>query len=286
MTLVLETDTALTEALGNYVITRTFTATDDCGNSTTQTQTITVQDTTAPELAIPESYTVECSDEIPMDDAVYSDNCGELTFVLEQDTVLTDALGNYTITRIFTVTDDAGNVSTQTQVITVQDTTNPEFTYVPADVTIECSAENLQDVLTEESEASDNCGEFVITEESVTDATDATGNYVVTRTFTVTDDAGNSSVAVQVVTVQDTTAPELTIPADYTTECSEAIVYDDASASDNCSPVVLEEVSRVRVDGVAWAPSRWSAHSQQQTTRATARLWFKPSACKTPPHLS
>ena len=91
------------------------------------------------------------------------------------------------------MTDDAGNVSTQTQVITVQDTTNPEFTYVPADVTIECSAENLQDVLTEESAASDNCGEFVITEESVTDATDATGNYVVTRTFTVTDDAGNSS---------------------------------------------------------------------------------------------
>ena len=54
------------------------------------------------------------------------------------------------------------------------------------------------------------------------------GNYTVTRTFTVTDDAGNSSVAVQVVVVQDTTAPVLTIPADYTTECSEEIVYDEA----------------------------------------------------------
>ena len=129
----------------------------------------------------------------------HSDNCGELTFVLEQDTVLTDALGNYTITRIFTVTDDAGNSTTQTQVITVQDTTNPEFTYVPADVTIECSAADLDDVLTEESMASDNCGEFAIVEETVVDETDAVGNYTVTRTFTVTDDAGNSSVAVQVV---------------------------------------------------------------------------------------
>ena len=38
---------------GDYVITRTFTATDDCGNATSATQTITIIDTTAPELTIP-----------------------------------------------------------------------------------------------------------------------------------------------------------------------------------------------------------------------------------------
>ena len=249
VTIDLVTDTAFTEALGNYTITRTFTATDDCGNATTQVQTITVQDTTAPELVIPADYTVECSDEMPMEDAVIADNCGDMVLVLDQDTILTDALGNYTITRTFTVTDDAGNSTTATQTITVQDTTNPEFTYVPADVTIECSDADLDAVLTEASMASDNCGEFAIVEETVVDETDAVGNYTVTRTFTVTDDAGNSSVAVQVIVVQDTTAPVLTIPADYTTECSEEIVYDEASATDNCGPVVVEEVSRVRVDG-------------------------------------
>ena len=46
----------------------TFTATDDCGNSTSATQTITVQDTTAPELSIPADYTAECSDELVMDE--------------------------------------------------------------------------------------------------------------------------------------------------------------------------------------------------------------------------
>ena len=249
VTISLVTDTAFTEALGNYTITRTFTATDDCGNATTQAQTITVQDTTAPELVIPADYTVECSDEMPMEDAVIADNCGAMVLELDQDTILTDALGNYTITRTFTVTDDAGNSTTATQTITVQDTTNPEFTYVPADVTIECSDADLDAVLTEASMASDNCGEFSIAEETVVDETDAVGNYTVTRTFTVTDDAGNSSVAVQVIVVQDTTAPVLTIPADYTTECSEEIVYDEASATDNCGPVVVEEVSRVRVDG-------------------------------------
>ena len=162
VTISLVTDTAFTEALGNYTITRTFTATDDCGNATTQAQTITVQDTTAPELVIPADYTVECSDEMPMEDAVIADNCGAMVLELDQDTILTDALGNYTITRTFTVTDDAGNSTTATQTITVQDTTNPEFTYVPADVTIECSDADLDAVLTEASMASDNCGEFDI----------------------------------------------------------------------------------------------------------------------------
>ena len=53
------------DAAGNYTVVRTFTATDDCGNSTSATQTITVQDTTAPEFtSVPADYTVECSDEL------------------------------------------------------------------------------------------------------------------------------------------------------------------------------------------------------------------------------
>ena len=33
---------------GDYTITREFTATDDCGNATSATQTITIIDTTSP----------------------------------------------------------------------------------------------------------------------------------------------------------------------------------------------------------------------------------------------
>ena len=94
------------------MIVRTFTATDDAGNSASATQTITVQDTTAPEFTfVPADYTVECSDEMPMDDAVAcgevtSDNCGEVTIEVSSAKRLLPAgdatRDNYTIVRTFT----------------------------------------------------------------------------------------------------------------------------------------------------------------------------------------
>ena len=56
----------------------------------------------------------------------------------------------------------------------------------------------------------DNCGEVTIEEVSETTAGDCAGSYTITRTFTATDDAGNSTSATQTITVQDTTAPEFT----------------------------------------------------------------------------
>ena len=78
---------------------------------------------------------------------------------------------------------------------------------------------------------------------SETLAGDAAGNYTVVRTFTATDDCGNSTSATQTITVEDTTAPEFTsVPADYTAECSDELIMDAASASDNCGEVTIEEV--------------------------------------------
>ena len=90
----------------NYTIVRTFTATDDAGNSSSATQTITVQDTTALFTFVPAETTVECSDEMPMADATASDNCGR-TIEVSSETTAGDAAGNYTIVRTFTATDDA-----------------------------------------------------------------------------------------------------------------------------------------------------------------------------------
>ena len=189
----MSTETISGDATGNYtIVTRTFTATDDAGNSTSATQTITVQDTTAPEFTfVPADYTVECSDEMPMDDATASDNCGEVTIEVSSETIMAMLRATTHCSHVHYATDDAGNSTSATQTITVQDTTTPEFTFVPADYTVECSDEMPMDDAT----ASDNCGEVTIEVSSETTAGDAAGNYVVVRTFTASDDAGNSASA-------------------------------------------------------------------------------------------
>ena len=68
----MSSETTAGDAAGNYVIVRTFTATDDAGNSSSASQTITVE--TPQRLSSPSSLptTRECSDEMPMDDATAS----------------------------------------------------------------------------------------------------------------------------------------------------------------------------------------------------------------------
>ena len=125
-----------------------------------------------------------------MDDATASDNCGEVTIEVSSETTAGDAAGNYTITRTFTATDDAGNSSSATQTITVQDTTAPAFTFLPADAIVECT----DDWPVAQVEAEDACGTFTLTVQVDTLPGLCGDLVIVQRTFTATDDAGNVNV--------------------------------------------------------------------------------------------
>ena len=246
----------------SYQIVRTFTATDNCDNSTTATQTITVQDTTAPAINNEAmDSTVECDGELNFDEfsawlfvnggATAEDNCGSVTWTndFEVDTltgypvggVLDCGLFTGSLDVTFTATDDCGNASTTVATFTIEDTTAPEFTSVPADYTAECSDEHPL----EDATAADVCSGVEVTVVADTTMGECPQSYTVVRTFTATDECGNSSMAMQTITIQDTTAPMLTIPADYTAECDEELVFEDASASDNCgsASITLEEVT-------------------------------------------
>ena len=212
---------------GTFNIHRTFTATDDCGNETSATQTITIVDTTAPEFVfIPDDYTAECSDVLTMDDATATDNCGAVTITLEEATAAGDCAGDYVITRTFTATDNANNSSVATQTITIVDTTELTSQLITQQSVLTCTQWMKLLLLT--------TVELVITVEEATAAGACAGDYVITRTFTATDDCGNATSATQTITIVDTTAPELTIPDDYTAECSDVHPMDDATATDNC----------------------------------------------------
>jgi hypothetical protein len=221
-----------------YTLTRTWTATDNCSNTHTVSQTINVQDTTDPVLTVPADDTVEC-DAIPeVGTPSATDNCDADVTIVYDGEVRTDGAcdDTYTLTRTWTATDNCSNTHTVSQTINVQDTTNPVLT-VPADDTVECDA--IPEVGT--PSATDNCDaavDIVYDGEVRTDgACDDT--YTLTRTWTAIDNCSNTHTVSQTINVQDTTPPSITCPANITVKADQGqpdadVTIDLPSVSDNC----------------------------------------------------
>ena len=227
------------------IITRTWTLTDDCGNTSTQDQTITVEDVTAPTFTAPSALTINCEDDatdlaLTGDVTDESDNCSvglNATYVDVTDNTDPCAV---IITRTWTLTDDCGNTSTQDQIITVEDVTAPTFT-APSALTINCEDDATDLALTGDvTDESDNCSVGLnATYVDVTDNTDPCA-VIITRTWTLTDDCGNTSTQDQIITVEDVTAPTFTAPSALTINCEDdatdlALTGDVTDESDNCS---------------------------------------------------
>jgi hypothetical protein len=238
----------------SYTLTRTWTATDNCENETIHVQVITVEDTTAPVFVeeLPQDQTVEC-DEVPAAVTLTAtDNCGTAIVSIEEVRTDGDCPFSYFLTRTWTATDECGNETTHVQVITVEDTTAPVWDQVmPVDITVECDGVPAAPAVVT---ASDNCDAdvTVVFGEVRTDGA-CEDTYTLTRTWTATDNCGNSITHVQVISVEDTTAPvwDQVMPADITVEC-DALPAAPAvvTASDNCDSNVLVEFTEARTDGV------------------------------------
>ncbi|MDN3709203.1 hypothetical protein QW060_19420 [Myroides ceti] len=127
---------------GNYILTRTWTATDDCGNSTQHVQIITVEDTTAPEFTgeLPTDIVLDVEESIPAPAVlIATDDCGSATVMFKEERTDGSCSGNYILTRTWTATDDCGNSTEHVQVIIVEDTKGPEFIEeLPTDMVLEC----------------------------------------------------------------------------------------------------------------------------------------------------
>ncbi len=103
----------------------TYTATDDAGNSTSASQTVTVIDNTAPTLTAPPPTSVNAnlSGQALIPDVlagtIASDNCGPVTVTQSPLAGTVVGIGTHTIT--VTATDASGNTSTATTTFTVND---------------------------------------------------------------------------------------------------------------------------------------------------------------------
>ena len=183
----------------NYIITRTWIATDDCGNATTHTQTITVQDTEAPQLITDVSSTIEISsnDTVPsVPNLVFVDNCGSVTVDFNEEIMEGDCENSYEIHRTWTATDSCGNENYFLQIISVMDTTPPRFTSpFPADVTASC--DNIPEIPILIAFDGVNEVEVIFEEERIEG--DCNSRNELRRTWTATDSCGNSASYTQVI---------------------------------------------------------------------------------------
>lgn len=242
---------------GDYTITRTWTATDECENEASFTQIIIVEDTTGPVFNDYEFYTqVECED---IDDYTLtaSDNCGEATVEITEE-VLNSGGCMGVLYRVYLATDECGNTTEVEQYITITDTTAPELINVPADAELECSDVSLGEggLYFDQGDVygEDNCGLEVTveySEEVLEDGDDCPESYIIVRTWIATDYCENEAMAQQTITVVDTTAPEFVdFPQDETVECSDeipAVIYP--IAEDNCDNDVLITLTEETLPG-------------------------------------
>ncbi len=236
----LELEETMEGEVCNQIITRTWTASDACGNSTTQTQIILVSDNEAPQfLSLPENLLLNCGDAIPaVEFPELIDNCDlNPNLTLEENTTSLGCEASFVITRTFTASDACGNIATHIQVIEVMDNTPPVFDQSVSELNVSCGNIPEPEILT----ASDDCSAVDIT---YSEETLAGGCPNILRTWTATDACGNTTVLTQQVNVSDTEPPVLTgIPPNTTATCGSIPEMPEPEVSDNCDQAVAVTVN-------------------------------------------
>ena len=191
----------------------TWTTTDISGNSASATQIIYVIDTSLPGIIAPSDIQVEATS---IDANIVEFGSAEAYDLVEISSITNDApemfpLGETLVT--WTTTDISGNSASATQIISVIDTTLPTV-LVPNDIQVEATSIDANIVEFGSAEAYD-----LVEISSITnDAPEMFPLGETLVTWTTTDISGNSASATQIISVIDTTYPEITIPESFSFE--------------------------------------------------------------------
>jgi len=227
----------------------TWTATDSSDNSSSCTQTVTVNDTENPTITCPANITTgndagQCSATVNPGTAAATDNCGAptVTGTRSDGQALNAPYPKGTTTITWTATDGSGNHSSCTQTITVNDTEAPVIT-CPSNITRSTDPGTCSATINLSASATDNCDSNPTVTGVRSDAQPLTAPYpkgTTVVTWTATDSSGNTATpCAQTITVNDTEAPVISCPANITHgtdpgTCSAVINPGTATATDNC----------------------------------------------------
>lgn len=211
---------------GHYIynIVRTFTARDECDNTRTATQTISVIDNLGPVPGGILDTTALCSSLVPFPAPVpfATDACSGLTATPDTTMAKTITPGactdQYTITVHWIASDVCGNTTTFNQVVHVIDTVPPTLVNIPPNITVECDAIPAPPN-TIIFNATDNCDNAVsvnLVETEIRHPDPDTcahwTDYIVKREWIATDNCGNSQTYTQLIQIEDTTPPAIVPP--------------------------------------------------------------------------
>ncbi len=207
------------------IITRTYSATDSCGNVTYCSQNIIVNDTSNPDISdLPDFQLEGCNAPWPeFLTTTWTDNCSSSGSINSdasvEDGSSEDSCIQYRL-YTFTMTDDCGNSATETTRVTrAYDMTDPEITDIE-DYQLEgCNQEWPQFLSTTWA---DNCssGGSINSDAGVDDGS-SEDDCVLYRlyTFTITDNCGNSDTETTRVSKElYNSNPEIEDLADYSLE--------------------------------------------------------------------
>ena len=227
----------------NFLLTRSATAIDDCGNDVTEEYTIVVNDTQIPQfIDLLSDITLECDNAAAIELAfsnlpTFNDGCNSNEY-LNTDSVITDGAcpQNYTVVKTFTVTDACGNISDPHEItITIEDTEAPIITLPTVGFQLECT----EPLILDDPVVEDNCDSEVTSTEATNESGDiSNGDFLSTTTYIATDDCGNTSeAATVVVNIVDTQPPYFTnFPEDLFLLCGDPPPNDAVDYEDSCDP--------------------------------------------------
>jgi hypothetical protein len=157
----------------------------------------------------------------------------------------------FVIRRHFYAVDEAGNVETCEQMITVTDEVAPIFENVPTDLTISCDG-NLDDIMLPEVWAYDECTKTEVPAWMHVEHIkgDCPSEYSIVHTWTATDYCGNTGTAQWTIHVIDNEAPIFDCEVqDMKVCCDELPEVPECSAKDNCDPDVMVYFSEEKSKG-------------------------------------